>query len=365
MWKTKICYTFFMEKKTILITGGSGYVGAMLASRFASLPSIDKIITIDKEEETDLTKNHPQKNKIHFIQKNLQDESWIKEVEGEKIDVVIHTAWQIRPLYGPLGKKTTWGWNVEGSKNVFSFVLERNIPRLIYFSTVSSYGSFETNEVDHFFTEDEPFRKSDYLYAEEKRVAEEILEEKVKNAKEYTGSVVVLRPAAISGPRGRFARSRFGLQAALSGKLKGNIIYTVIQNSLSFVPATSKWVRQFIHEDDVADIVKLLTERDSLEKKYDVFNICPPGEPVFPEDMANAVRKKILPVWPVLVRIGFAFLWHISMGKVPTARGAWRGYSYPIVVDGSKLTKVYGYSYQFSSKETFTTTEGFYTKDAE
>src|SRR6185369_12431279 len=213
-------------------------------------------------------------------------------------DIVVHTAWQIREMYGD--KATQWKWNIGGSDAVFDFSFSTaSVKKLIHFSTVASYGAFSSNTTDHLFIESEPFRKTDYLYAEEKRVVEEHLEEKFAAAKKSgkQPQVFIVRPAAITGPRGRYMRIRFGLQAALSGQLKENFIHKVISAMVSFVPVTKNWLRQFIHEDDVADIVSLLSF-ENLKGEYEVFNICPPGLVVRGPDMAAAVGKKTLPVHP-------------------------------------------------------------------
>ena len=57
---------------------------------------------------------------------------------------------------------------------------------------------------------------------------------------------------------------------------KGNFVYKIISAMVSFVPVTPKWLRQYIHEDDVCDLVALLAFDGKVNHKYEVFNICPP-----------------------------------------------------------------------------------------
>lgn len=344
----------------ILITGGSGYVGAMLCNEFSKRPDVEKIFAIDKEDKPELLRDNP---KIQFLKMNLSDIAWVEKAKEFGPEVVIHTAWQIREMYGK--KKVQWAWNIDGSDNVFDFVFSNSsVKKFIHFSTVASYGAFPQNTIEHRFKESEPFRKTDYLYAEEKRIAEEHLEEKYKEAKEKGKNipqVFVVRPAAITGPRGRYSRVRFGLQSALSGQLKGSFAYKIVTALVSFVPITKKWCRQFIHEDDVNDIVELLTF-NNLKGEYEVFNICPPGEVVRGKDMAEAVGKKTLRIQPLLIRFAFFVMWHLTRGKITTSKGGWKSYSYPIAVDGSKLTSMYGYKYKFEPKDAFVKKEGRYVK---
>jgi nucleoside-diphosphate-sugar epimerase len=266
-----------VTKHRLFITGGAGYVGAMLIDLFSRRDDVEAIIAIDKEPLPDFIKDAPN---VTFIVANLSELTWQNKVKEFKPTIVIHTAWQIREMYGK--KKIQWAWNVYGSDNVFDLAFSTpSVKKLIHFSTVASYAAYPTNSVDHFFTEKEPFRKSDYLYAEEKRVVEEHLQSKFEVARRDNSKiqVAVIRPAAITGPRGRYMRIRFGLQASLSGQLKETFIHRLISLMVSFVPVTKKWLRQFIHEDDIADIVALLAF-SPLKNEYDVFNACPPGETV-------------------------------------------------------------------------------------
>lgn len=345
-----------MNKHTVFLTGAAGYVGAMLVHKLAAREDVERIVGLDKETLPEFIKNV---DKLIYLQMNTSD-AWEERVKKWAPDIVIHAAWQIREMYGD--QKTQWKWNVEGSDRVFDFVFsEPSVKRLVYFSTVASYGSYSTNEIEHRFTEEEPFRTSDYLYAEEKRVVERRLEEKYAQAKGNGTSVevAVVRPAAITGPRGRFMRIRFGLQAALSGQLRESLIHRLVTAMVSFVPVTEKWCRQFIHEDDVVDIVEMLST-SPLKRQYDAFNICPPGDVVRGKDMAKAVGKRTIRMHPYLIRLAFFIMWHISRGKVPTSRGSWKGYSYPIAVSGEKLTREYGYKYRTVPYEAFFYTDGRY-----
>ena len=348
-----------MMKHKILITGASGYVGAMLLDVFSLREDVETIIGLDKEPLPDFLKENPNKNKIIFIQANSSDDTWQAKVRIFSPDIVINCAWQIREMFGQ--KNLQWKWNIGGSDNVFDFAFSNNsVKKLIHFSTVASYSAYPTNTLEHRFTEEEPLRKSDYLYAEEKRISEEHLESKFKEAKRDI-KVAIVRPVSLTGPRGRYMKVKFGLQSALSGQLRENLLHRTISKLVSFVPVTPKWLRQFIHEDDVVDIVSLLAFSD-LKKSFDVFNLCPPGDLVLGKDMAKAVNKKSVVVYPWMVRIVFFLFWHISRGRVPTSKGGWKSYSYPIAVDGSKITKVYNYTYKYQSLEAFSKISGRYSK---
>ncbi|MDB5265197.1 MAG: hypothetical protein JWN64_768 [Parcubacteria group bacterium] len=342
-------------KHTVLITGAAGYVGTMLVEHMAKRDDVERIIGIDKEPMPEMLNKQ---EKLRYVHANLADGTWQQLIADEKPDIIIHTAWQIRMLYGK--NDVTWKWNVEGSKAVFAYAFATpSVERLVHFSTVSSYGAFATNTFEHRFKEDEPMRETEYLYGVEKAAAEDELNKIVAAASEQGPKVAVVRPAAITGPRGRYMRIRFGLQAALSGQLKGGI-YGLVSALVSLVPATKGWVRQFIHEDDVTNLVTMLAFDEWKGGRLEAFNITPPGEPVYAADMARAVGKKTLPIMPWMARLAYFFFWHGTQGKIPTAPGSWRFYSYPLVVDGTKLTRLWGYQYKHESFDAFYYTVGTY-----
>jgi nucleoside-diphosphate-sugar epimerase len=341
---------------TVLIVGGAGYVGEMLCEQLGKRADVAQIIALDRLPQSDYSKSLP---KVTYIEANMADDTWQEEVATYEPTIIVHTAWQIRAMYGEAGKQ--WNWNVHGSQNVFEFAFgTSSVTKLIYFSTAALYGAGPKNTFEHYFTELETLPEDEYIYAKEKRVAEQNLKS-LFDEKKGTGSdvpqVFVVRPAAITGPRGRYMRIRFGLQSALAGNLERGFLNRVVTTLTSFFPATKGWVRQFIHEDDVTDIVSLFAF-EPFSFDYQIFNITPTGEPVLAPEMAKVVGKRTLYIHPRLAQFAFSFFWHATRGKVPTAPGSWRFYCYPLLMSGDKLKMVYECKY--SSKEAITYTTGRY-----
>ena len=352
------------NKMRIFITGGSGYVGAMLARELSKNPDVKAILAMDKDDANPLYEGD---YKVSFLKANTSDKDvWVEKVTRFAPTIVIHTAWQIREMFDH--RDMQHKWNIEGSDNVFDFAFSTSsVEKLIHFSTVASYGAFPENTIEHIFTEKDPFRKTDYLYAEEKRIVEDHLEKKYAEAKaikQNVPEVFIIRPASITGPRGRYMRTSFGLQSALSGQLKKGFAQRFVSALVMIVPVTPKWCRQFVHEDDIADAVKLFAS-DKAHVGYEVFNICPPGKVVRGHDMAKAVGKICIVLPPQFIRFAFFVTRHLFFGKIPTSKGGWKSYSYPIVVDGSKISSMFDYIYGFGPEEAFTKKRGRYMEFVE
>lgn len=345
-------------KDTILVTGASGYIGTMVVKRFESLDSVERIIALDKEPPSELFVNS---EKVTFIQINTADD-WHGQVARFAPSVVVHCAWHIREIYG--NRELSWKWNIDGSDSVFDFCFENEFVRkLVHISSIASYGAYRENRMDRFFTEEDPLRESDALYAEEKRISENHLRQKFE-LNHHTNpelSVTVLRPASITGPRGRFMRESIGLQSALSGELKTTFIQRLISLMTVFVPVTKTWLRQFIHEDDVVAIIEQCALEDKKEEgALETYIMCPSGDVVVGSDMARIVGKKTLVLPPGLIRFVFFVAWHLTRGRIPTAPGSWKGYCYPIPVDGSKITNEKRYVYAYSGSDALEYTDGEY-----
>lgn len=340
-------------QENFLVTGGSGYVGKLLLERLVIDIRVGKVIVIDKDVlRDDLLEN----KKIFFVHKNLTDK-WedevaeLERVNNFKVTKVVHLAWQIRTMYGR--KKLQSHWNIDGSQRVFDYVKNNpNIKSFIHFSTVASYGAFPDNTFLKIFTEESGFRKTNYLYAEEKRIVEENLVKTFSSPGQVGGvTIFVIRPASITGPAGR-ERTGFGLQSALAGKIKSdnfiqNVIFKIIKSFLNFMPATHGWARQFVYEGDIVNAVMAMSFSEKKFLKTEKYNLCPPAKPgeegeknyIDALEMGELLGKRVVFLHPQIVRILCFLAWHLTLGKIPTSPGVWKAYSYPIIVDGSKIER--------------------------
>ena len=348
------------QKRIIFITGASGYVGEMLCDQFAKRADVGQIIALDKLPQSEYSKQIP---KLVYLELNLADDSWQEKVAAYQPDTIIHTAWQIRAWYGKA--KEQWQENVGAAEAVFDFAFANNfVKKLIHFSTAASYSARVENTLEHYFSEAEGLRDDAYIYALEKKVTEEKLREKyeakkakAKDEDETVPQVTIFRPAAITGPRGRFMQVRFGLQSALQGNLQPGFLNKVITTLTAVMPATKGWVRQFIHEDDVVDAVaKVVFEPTAWS--FEAFNLTPTGAPVLPKAMGQAVGKQVLYLPPSVVRLALWGFWHGTRGRVPTCSGSWRFYAYPLLMSGEKLALIY--QCRYSAEEAIAYTSGRY-----
>jgi nucleoside-diphosphate-sugar epimerase len=317
----------------VLITGAAGYVGSILIEVLQGTDAVSGIVGVDLKPKPDRLASSA---KVAWIQADVSGDDWQHTARDFGADTVVHLAFQIRQLYGQ-EDTTQRRWNVEGARKAFAFVFgEPSVRRLVHFSTITAYGAHEGNSLAERFRESAELTERDYLYGSHKREIEQLLKDAYDASDRHT-HVVVLRCASISGPYGRFALGRFGIVSTLT-------------NAFPFLPCgRADFGRQYLHEDDAAGIVRLLLTSPP-KSGYEVF-IASPDDYLAAGDLASLVGKRVVVVPKTLLRGLFALCWHGSRGRIPTPKGAWKFVTYPVAVDGSALTRTYGYRYRFTSAQ--------------
>lgn len=121
--------------KRVLITGGAGFIGSHLADRVLS--EGHEVVVIDNES-TGLRQNVP--SGATYIQGDVRNPDDLERAFAPGLDAVFHIAGQastIRSFDEPLVDLDV---NVVGTVNVVEKCLAHRVPRLLYASSMTTYG---------------------------------------------------------------------------------------------------------------------------------------------------------------------------------------------------------------------------------
>jgi nucleoside-diphosphate-sugar epimerase len=189
----------------IVITGGAGYVGSVLAG--ALLARGDYVSVIDNlsvgEDGVAAYRSNP---RFRLIRADICDPDVLVEArrhparkDGLEIAAMIHLAAVVGyPACRAAGRETVWKVNVDGLKRICEQAIDLGVGRLVFASTYSVYGQADGGLVD----ESSPLHPQS-LYAESKIAGEALLKEMLL---ERDCAPLIFRFSTIYGasPRMRF-----------------------------------------------------------------------------------------------------------------------------------------------------------------
>jgi nucleoside-diphosphate-sugar epimerase len=310
----------------------------MLIYFLSQRKDVEKIYALDVAEPKFLWKPN---EKIIFIRKNLVD-NWENEIKN-KIDVIFHLAFWIRRPFFNL-KKHLYE-NQYGFEKVLNFCEQHKIKKIIIASSIAVYGAKKENNIKKLFKETDPLKEDIYLYGKEKINMEkqaEIFSKKNKNIK-----IIILRLATVTGPFGQKIFKKEGLLKIL----KAFPFFIILSSNNS--------LRQYVHEDDVISAFLFFLDKD-IKSNFEIFNIAPSSFLYF-KDIAKILKKKIIKIPFLILKIIFRLFWYLSFGKIPTSPGSENSYTFPIVVDNSKIISL-GFQFKYSSLEAFLANKGYFNK---
>jgi nucleoside-diphosphate-sugar epimerase len=245
------------SKKTILVTGGAGYVGSILLKRL--LDNGYRVVCVDKlhvggESLLGLW-HHPD---FKFCKCDINDkDSLIAIMKQEKYFAVVHLA----AIVGDPACKndpdlaTLTNWT--SSKYLLELSQELGVERFIFASTCSNYGKMDSTE--GYVKEDSPLAPVS-LYAELKVKFERLIFEGLRRTSGFCPTC--LRFATVYGisPRMRFdlTVNEFTKELSLGKEL---IVYG------------EKFWRPYCHVADFSRAIISVFEADKDKVAYNVFNV--------------------------------------------------------------------------------------------
>jgi nucleoside-diphosphate-sugar epimerase len=163
-----------MTDRHIVITGGAGYIGSLLASEL--LRANYRVTVLDSllfgGESLVPFLHHPNFN---FAKVDVTEPRAVKDSlkDGwQKPHAIVHLAAIVGfPACQAVGRQVAWRYNVDATKLVFGQAVDMGVDRFVFASTYSNYGLSPDGKP---VTEDSPLNPQS-LYAETKIAAEEFL----------------------------------------------------------------------------------------------------------------------------------------------------------------------------------------------
>ena len=266
-----------MTDRHILITGGAGYIGSLLASEL--LRANYRVSVLDSllfgGESLVPFLHHPN---FHFVKADVTEPRAIKDSlkQGwQKPDAIVHLAAIVGfPACQAVGRQVAWRYNVDATKLVFEQAVQLGVERFVFASTYSNYGLSPDGQP---VTEESPLNPQS-LYAETKIAAEEFL----LTQKDSSCAPLLFRFATLYGlsPRTRFDLivNQFVLEAFMKRQL---IIY---QRGYS---------RSFVHIRDVIRGVILGLEVEREKVCGEIFNLGTDDGNYSKDDIVRLILKRM------------------------------------------------------------------------
>ena len=251
--------------KKILITGGGGYIGSMLATELLRLGHAVTVIDILRYDKGSLDHLYYEKN-FSFISEDVRNLKLLKKVIP-KNNIIIPLAALVGAPLCKKNKKEAISTNFESIKKILKIL--KKSQKLIYLTTNSGYGIGEQNK---FCNEESPLKPIS-LYGQTKCDAENEVR-KYKNT-------ICFRLATVFGASYRMR----------SDLLVNNFVKRAVDENFIdiFEP---NFRRNFIH---IRDVVKgIIFSIDNFDKlKADVYNLGLSSANITKIELAKKIKIKI------------------------------------------------------------------------
>lgn len=228
-----------MEKKKILITGASGFIGSFIVEE-----ALNRGMDTWAAVRGSSSRQYLQDKRINTIELNLMDADELTlQLKGHHFDYIVHAAGVTKCI----DKHDFFRINTEGTRHLVAAMerLQMKVERFIYLSSLSIYGAIKEQQPYQEITEsDTP--QPNTAYGKSKLMAEQVL------ASAANLPYVVLRPTGVYGPR---EKDYF-------------IMAKSIKNHSDFSVGYKQQDITFVYVRDVVQAVFLAMEHGKTGRKY-------------------------------------------------------------------------------------------------
>ena len=244
--------------KTILITGGAGFIGSNFIEYWFHKYPDDKLIVLDALTYAGNPDNFPEyiknSNNFEFWYGNVTNEELVNNLVA-KSDIVVHFAAESHVARSIFDNKLFYITDVIGTQIVANAVLKNyeTVERFIHISTSEVYGTAVTNPM----TEDHPLNPMS-PYASAKAGADRLVYSYFKT---YDIPTVIVRPFNQYGPRQHLE------------KVIPRFITSALKNEPLTIHGDGSARRDWLYVDDTCERLDIVINAPIEKVKGEVFNI--------------------------------------------------------------------------------------------
>lgn len=296
----------------VAITGASGYIGQRLIRILVEAPEIERILALDIRS---LPFAH---EKIVFVRHDVTHPMADLFV-AHGVRMAVHLAFILNPIHD---RKYERRVNVDGTRNFLDACHAARVVGLLIPSSATVYGARPENPP--VIPETAPLRgRPGFPYVEDKLVQEELA---ARYAQEHPECrVLITRATIVTGPH------------------MDNFMARYFTRPLAFVVRGANPLIPLVHEDDTARA----TAHILLQAPPGAYNISAPN-PVPLWEIIARVNARVVALPPAVLYPLAALGWKLRMRFITEAPPAILDYiRYPWVADGSKVTQVTDFRYQY------------------
>ena len=255
-----------MKKKKYLITGCAGFIGSNLVKK---LYKNYELILVDDLSGGSVI-NLPRTLRTKIIKKKIQD---IKNLKIEKLNGIFHLAAQSSVPLSLTNYYASSSNNLESSLKIFEYSKKFSAP-IVYASSAAVYGNLPLgNDHHNKFSIKSPYAQDKLTTEHYAKMLFEI----------FKISSIGLRIFNVYGP-GQQANSPYS-----------SVIPIFINRTLKNLPVVINGgfqTRDFIHIQDVIDIMLKSMQKLQKQKSFGIFNLCT-GRSVKIKFLFNLIKKNI------------------------------------------------------------------------
>jgi UDP-glucose 4-epimerase len=300
------------------ITGSSGYVGTRMIRRLLESPD-NRVIGLDVRPPRITS------DRLEFHQLDVRDRRIAAVLKGREVRSLLHFAFVLDPFYD---EKEMTDIDLGGTRNVLEAVLAAGIPHLLATSSTTAYGGLADNPVP--LDESSPTRAGrEFVYAHDKRLMDEMLRD---FAAAHTDlKVCIVRPCIVLGPN-------------VANYIAVNLIAppAVVLLDGADIPL------QFIHEDDLVELIGLLLNCHT----GGVYNAVGDGTLTLRE-IADMQRKRAV---KLPYRMIHGAVWAVQRSRLldfSMTPGILQFFRHPWIASGDKARREVGFKPRFTSRDCF------------